>query len=143
MSVLPPEGVRKAGFLVAGEGAVGLAVALVLVLRGLAGTDQGVVSGYGTAIWFLVVGGAVLAAGLALARGRIWGRGIAVIAQLLLLPVAWYVAVGSHQWVYGIPIGLAALAVLGLLFSPAAVRWTGSGGHPDAASPTNSGPDSR
>jgi hypothetical protein len=49
-----------------------------------------------------------------------------VFAQLLLLPVSWYIAVGSRQWVYGIPVGVVALITLVLLFSPSAVRWLGS-----------------
>ncbi|MGV0636103.1 hypothetical protein ABQE69_16695 [Mycolicibacillus trivialis] len=143
MSVLPPEGVRKAGFIVAAEGAVALAAALVLVLRGLAGTDQSLVNGFGTAGWFLLIGAAVLAAGFALVRGRVWGRGIAVFAQLLLLPVAWYLAVGSHQWGYGIPVAVVAVTVLALLFSPAAIAWTAGRGQTDPANPASSGPDNR
>jgi hypothetical protein len=49
-----------------------------------------------------------------------------VFAQLLLLPVSWYIAVGSRQWVYGIPVGVVALITLVLLFSPSAVRWLGN-----------------
>ncbi|MCV7315632.1 hypothetical protein H7J77_08760 [Mycolicibacillus parakoreensis] len=124
MSVLAPEGVRKAGFVVAGEGALALIAAAVLVVRGLAGADQSTVNGFGTALWFVLVGAGVATAGIALVRGHRWGRGIAVFTQLLLLPVAWYVAVGSHQWGYGITVAVVALAVLALLFSPAAVAWS-------------------
>ncbi|MEA2667556.1 MAG: hypothetical protein QOJ33_490, partial [Chloroflexota bacterium] len=95
--------------LVALEGAAGLLAAVAFVIRGLAGADQSTVSGFGNAAWFAIVGAAVLAAGWALWTGRRWGRGIAVFAQLLLLPVTWYVAVGSHQWLYGIPIAVLAL----------------------------------
>jgi hypothetical protein len=86
------------------------------------------------------MGAAVLAAGWALWTGRRWGRGIAVFAQLLLLPVAWYMAVGSHQWRYGVPVGLVALVTLALLFSPSTLRWLGA---QDSASADNSGPDTR
>ena len=86
------------------------------------------------------MGAAVLAAGWALWAGRRWGRGIAVFAQLLLLPVAWYMAVGSHQWLYGIPIAAVALVTLALLFSPSALQWLGA---QDSASADNSGPDTR
>lgn len=105
------------------QGAAALAVAAALVLRGLAGADQRAVNGYGTSVWFALVGACVLAAALALLRGRRWGRGIAVFANLTLLPVAWYSAVGSHRWGYGAAVGTVALTVLALLFSPAAVRW--------------------
>ncbi|BBY54722.1 hypothetical protein H7J07_17115 [Mycobacterium koreense] len=147
MSELAPEGVRKAGFVVAGEGALALIAAAVLVVRGLAGADQSAVNGFGTAAWFVLVGAVVTAGGVALVRGHRWGRGIAVFTQLLLLPVAWYVAVGSHQWGYGITVAVVALGVLALLFSPAAVAWAAgsaqSGGSGDAANPASAGPESR
>jgi hypothetical protein len=119
----PPASVRGAGLIVAVQGATGLVVAAVLLFRGLGGADQRVVNGFGTAAWFAVVGGAVLAAGCGLLVGRRWGRGLAVFAELLLLPVAWYLAVGSHRPLIGIPVGIVALSVLALLFSPPAVRW--------------------
>ncbi|MBS2079430.1 hypothetical protein, partial [Mycobacterium tuberculosis] len=101
-----------------------------------------VANGLATAGWFVLVGAGVIAAGRALMLGKRWGRGLAVITQLLLLPVAWYLAVGSHQPGYGIPAGLGALVVLGVLFSPAAVRWA-AGGQGDSASHANCDPDSR
>ena len=42
-----PPAVRRAGFLVAAEGALGLIGAAVYVVRGLAGADQHIVNGYG------------------------------------------------------------------------------------------------
>lgn len=109
--------------IVAGEGAVGLVIALVLVVRAASGADQHVVNGYGTAAWFAIFGSAVLAAGLALVAGKRWGRGIAVMMQLLLLPVAWYAAVGSHRLALGVPIAIVAVAALVCLFSPTAQMW--------------------
>jgi hypothetical protein len=136
-----PSTVRQAAVVVALEGAALVAVAVVLVVRHLAGVeDQPWLSGYGTAAWFAIMGAGVLAAGWALWTGRRWGRGIAVFAQLLLLPVAWYMGVGSQRWLYGIPIGVVALATLALLFSPSALQWLGA---QDSASADNSGPDTR
>jgi hypothetical protein len=134
--------VRGAGLIVALQGVAALVMAVVLVLRAIAGADQRVVNGLGTAVWFVVVGGVVLAAGRALTLGKRWGRGAAIFANLLLLPVAWYIAVGSHQLAFGIPVCIVAVAVLGLLFSPAALRWAG-GDQPDSARSDNGGPDSR
>ena len=122
-----PASVRGAGLIVAVQGAAALVVAAVLLIRALSGADQHVVSGFGTAGWFALVGGAVLGAGWALLAGRRWGRGLAVFAELLLLPVAWYLAVGSHRALVGIPVGVIALTVLALLFSPPAVRWVARG----------------
>ncbi|SPM32500.1 hypothetical protein A4G26_13560, partial [Mycobacterium rhizamassiliense] len=129
--------------LVAVQGAAALVMAAVLVVRAIAGVDQHVVNGLGTAAWFVVVGGVVLAAGRALTLGKRWGRGPAVFAQLLLLPVAWYLGVGSRQLAFGIPVAVVALTVLGLLFSPPALRWAAGGDQRGPASSSNGGPDSR
>jgi len=101
---------------------VALVAAVVLVFRGMEGAEQRIVNGFGTAGWFAIMGAAVLTSGWALATGRRWGRGIAVFANLLLLPVAWYVG-QSHQPAYAVVVGAVALVALVLLFSPAAVRW--------------------
>jgi hypothetical protein len=135
--------VRGAGLIVAVQGATGVVLAAALLFRGLGGADQRVVNGFGTALWFVLTGGAVLSAGCALLFGRRWGRGLAVFAELLLLPVAWYLTVGSHRPLVGIPVGLLALTTLALLLSPAAVRWVSAGDQHGPASPANSGPDSR
>jgi len=131
---------------VALEGAAALIAAVVFVVRALGGADQHVVSGFGNAAWFTVIGAAVLAAGWALWTGRRWGRGIAVFAQLLLLPVTWYIGVGSHQWFYAVPIAVVAAVTLVLLFSPATLQWlTGAdqAGADSSANADNSGPDTR
>ena len=138
-----PAPVRGAGLIVAVQGAAALVMAAVLVVRGIAGADQHVVNGLGTAVWFVLVGGVVLAAGRALTAGKRWGRGLAVITQLLLLPGAWYLTVGSHRPGFGIPTGVVALTVLVLLFSPAAVRWAAGGDQGESASSASGGPDSR
>jgi peptidoglycan/LPS O-acetylase OafA/YrhL len=130
VTVPSPTTVRQAAVLVALEGAAGVLAAVIYVVSGLDGDDEPGMNKFGTAAWFAILGGAVLAAGWALWRGRRWGRGVAVFAQLLLLPVSWYIAVGSRQWVYGIPVGVVALITLVLLFSPSAVRWLGN---PDSA----------
>jgi hypothetical protein len=138
-----PASVRGAGLIVAVQGATGMVVAAVLLLRGLSGADQRVVNGFGTALWFVLIGSAVLSAGCALLFGRRWGRGLAVFAQLLLLPVAWYLTVGSHRPLIGIPVGIIALTALALLLSPVTVRWASGADQRGPASSANSEPDSR
>jgi peptidoglycan/LPS O-acetylase OafA/YrhL len=135
-----PTIVRQAAVLVALEGVAGLAAAVVYVVSGFAGPDEPGLNKFGTAAWFAIIGGGVLAAGWALWTGRRWGRGIAVFAQLLLLPVAWYMAVGSQQWLYGIPVALVAVVTLVLLFSRSTLEWLAQD---SAASADNSGPDTR
>ncbi|MFG1791466.1 hypothetical protein [Nocardia sp. NPDC049149] len=118
-----PTTVRGAGGLVTLEGAVAVTVALVLIMRGLLGHDQSATSGYGTAAWFGILGGGVLAAGIGLLFGKRWGRAIAVIAQLLLLPVAWSLLTDSHQPVFGTLLAVVAVGALVLLFAPPSTRW--------------------
>lgn len=143
VNIPSPAAVRQAAIVVAVEGAALLAVALTLVVRHVSGVeDQPWLSGYGTAGWFTVMGAGVLVAAWALWTGRRWGRGIAVFAQLLLLPVAWYMGVGSQRWLYAIPTALAAIAALALLFSPATLQWL-TAQDDSAASADNSGPDTR
>ena len=144
-----PSTVRAASVLVGLEGAACLIAAVVLLVRGITGADRHIVNGFGTAAWFGIIGAVVAAAAWALWTGRRWGRGIAVFTQLLLLPVTWYMGVGSHRWIYGVPIAAVALAALVLLFSPATLRWlsysepTVKPVGPDPASADSSDPDSR
>ncbi|WP_018180957.1 hypothetical protein [Jongsikchunia kroppenstedtii] len=118
--------------MVALEGAVAIIVAVVLVIRAIAGQDQHVTSGYGTAAWFVIMGGAVFAGGFALFRGRRWGRAIAVIAQILLIPFGYSLAFDSHRMWAGIPLIIFVVLTLGLLFSPSSLRWLSAAYAPDA-----------
>jgi peptidoglycan/LPS O-acetylase OafA/YrhL len=136
-----PSSIRQAAAVVALEGVALVVVAVVLVARALAGAHEKFISGYGTALWFVVMGAGVFTAGWALWTGRRWGRGIAVFAQLLLLPVAWYIAVGSQQWAYGVPVALVAFIALALLFSPSTLQWLSA--QDPAASSDNSSPETR
>ncbi len=129
-----PPTVRYAGFAVLGEGILALIAAVVLIGRAIAGADQHVVNGYGTAAWFAVIGSGVLAGGWALVSNRRWGRGIAVFANLLLLGVAWYIY-GSHQMTYAVAVAALALVTLGLLFSPSAVHWSSGRDTPGPSRP--------
>ena len=132
--------------LVGIQGAAGLIAAAVFVVRGFSGADRHIVNGFGNAAWFGILGAGVLAAAWALWTGRRWGRGIEVFTQLLILPVTWYVGVGSHRWFYGVPIAAVAVAVLGLLFSPATLRWLSYAAPSDGPDPANadsSDPDTR
>ena len=122
-----PPIVRYAGLLVAAEGVAALVMAAVLLVRAAGGADQHIVNGWGTAVWFILIGGGVVTGGWALVTGRRWGRGIAVPTNLLLLPIAWYV-ITSHHVAYGVLVGLLALTALGMLFSPSSVQWMASRG---------------
>ncbi|KQU53573.1 hypothetical protein ASG84_03020 [Rhodococcus sp. Leaf278] len=123
-NIVPPATFRSAGVLVAAQGAASLIAAFVLLVRAISGEgDNAVANGYGTAGWFGVLGMGVGAAGVALILGKRWGRAVATVVQLLLLPVVWSLLTGSHQTVYGVVLGIVVIGVLVLLFSPPSSRW--------------------
>jgi hypothetical protein len=134
-----PPVVRGTGVVVALEGLVALLFALALALSGIRGADAKVA--YGTAGMFVLIAAALLAAGWALFRGRRAARGVAVFAQLLILPLAYYMLSGSHRPELGVPLGAVALVTLVLLFSGPALKWAAN--QPDSASSDSSEPDNR
>lgn len=103
------------------------------VLRATSGEhDQSVSNGYGLALWLVILFGGVLAAGVALLRGVRRGRAVAVLAQLLLLPVVWSLLTASHQPIPGVLLALVVVPTLVLLFSPPTTRWLAEEYAPDA-----------
>ena len=118
-----PAAVRRAAALVGLQGAVAAIAAVVFVVRAIGGADRHIVNGYGNAAWFAIFGAALLAAAWALWTGRRWGRGLAVYAQMLLLPVSFYAGVGSHRWFYAVPVAALSLVILVLLFSRPTLNW--------------------
>ncbi|KLL95138.1 hypothetical protein D1O33_13485 [Rhodococcus rhodochrous] len=115
---------RAAGWLVVLEGVVAMGFAVYSIIRAASGEhDQSVTNGYGFALWLFVLFGGVLAGGIALVRGVRWGRAVAVLAQLLLLPVVWSLLTDSHQPAIGTVLGLVVVPTLVLLFSPPTTRW--------------------
>lgn len=120
-----PPGVRIAGGIATVQGLVLLGFAVYLVVHALLGHREETVqiSGYGTAIWFVIMGGAVTAAAVGMLRNKRWGRGLIIIAQLVLLPVAYYLGVGSEQWAAGVIVGASAIVVLVCLFRRESLEW--------------------
>lgn len=120
-----PPGVRIAGGVATVQGLVLLGFAVYLVVHAILGYREETVeiSGYGTAIWFVIMGGALTAAAVGMLRNKRWGRGLIIIAQLVLLPVAYYLGVGSGQWAAGVIVGVSALSVLVCLFRRESLEW--------------------
>ncbi|MCD2263184.1 hypothetical protein K3888_10775 [Dietzia aurantiaca] len=110
-----PAPVRLAGWISSAQGLIGLVTALALIVRAIGGhrEETVVISGYATAGWFVILGGGLMAAGIGLLTGRRWGRGLVLIAELLIL-----VAVGSS--VFG-ATGSAIFGEVGLVLYAGAI----------------------
>lgn len=74
---------------------------------------------------FAVAGAAALwALGGALARRKSGARAPAIVLQLMLLPIGWYMIQGGMGWL-GVPLMALGLGVTGLLVSPPTNRALG------------------
>lgn len=105
------------------QGALALVFTLLLVWRALDGASEpGRV--LGQAAYFAILGGGVLAVGIALLRGLRGARTPAIVVQVLLLGVAWYAAGPSGRPEYGIPVALVCLTCGAALLSPPARTWS-------------------
>ncbi|WP_235681154.1 hypothetical protein [Tomitella gaofuii] len=120
---VPPTTVRIAGGIVAGEGVVGVGIAIFYVISALVGNHDKGISYFGTAAWFGLLFGGVLAAGITLLLGRRGGRGVAIITQVLLAPFAFSLLGQSHQIAWGILIVLAIVPAFVLLVHPQTSAW--------------------
>lgn len=127
-----PAPVKYAGYLAMIQSLVGLGYAAVLIYREIVGErDASIVTdtdaragliGYGTAIYFIIIFGAVLAGALSMNAGRRWGRGPVAMLEMFLLVVAYYMwSAGQPVWA-GITAVSAALG-LGLLFNSKSLAW--------------------
>ncbi|MBZ8176895.1 hypothetical protein GSS88_03645 [Corynebacterium sp. 3HC-13] len=128
----PPAPIRWAGFIAITQSLIGIGYAVLLIIRQILGyRDPAIVSeqgsaaswvGTGTAIYFLVIFGIVIIAAIRMIRGHTWGRGLVVMLQMILLPIAWYMG-SSHAFILCAVTGLSAIAGLVLLFHPVSVKW--------------------
>ena len=116
-----PPAVRAAGALTALQGLTGLAFAVALVVRSFSAEESGGV--LGEAAYFAVLSAGVLAAGGGLVLGKHWGRTPAVVVQLLLLGVAWYMYGPSDRQLWGALLGAYVVGTLVLLFTNPVRRW--------------------
>ncbi|CAM3873483.1 hypothetical protein ACXYTP_10090 [Tsukamurella ocularis] len=118
-----PTTVLAAGWLVAVEGLAALVVGVVELVRGIAGTAATTTGAYGLAFWMIPMGAAVLAGGIALLRGKRWGRTVGVLTNLLLGFTGISGAFSQSSPLLGYPLLVPAIVVLALLFSPPTVAW--------------------
>jgi hypothetical protein len=119
----PPPQVRVAGALVTLQGLAGVGVAVAILVRALA---AGALSGalLGEIGFFLLIGGAVLAVGAGLLRGRRWARSPAIVTELLLLPIVYSLLGPSRQLLLGVLAGVCVLGTFLLLISERSRIWS-------------------
>ena len=101
-----------AAVLLALEGLVGLGYAGIAV--GQVRMSRAVV-GLGVAILMAAFGLLLLVVARGVFLGRRWSRGPAVVAQLILLPIAWSFRGGVTTWVSVTLAALAIAVLVGLL----------------------------
>ncbi|SFG20387.1 hypothetical protein SAMN05660282_00266 [Corynebacterium spheniscorum] len=130
---LMPASIRWAGIIAIIQSVIGLGYAVLLIIRQLQGKhDPSLVAdaensnigwvGYGTALFFIIIFGAVILAAINMMRGRKWGRGPVAMLQMILLLISWFMFQGG-----AIPLavatGLSSLLGLIFLFNPRAIAW--------------------
>lgn len=125
-----PSPVRAAGAIVAVQGLLGVAFAIVLAT---VPGDLPAGARLGEAAYFALIGAALVAVGVGLVRSRHWARSPAIVTQLLLLPVVYYLLGPSRQLGWGIAVGAVVFVTFMLLISEKSRNW--SMGLPSGANP--------
>lgn len=117
-----PREVRAAGIIGLVPGLVLFVVGVVLLVQALSG-DTVLPGIYAqVAVFILLAVGAIVAAG-GLVLGRTWARSPVVVIGLMMLGIGWYVTGPSGKTAFGVPVLIAAVAVLVLLFRRPARAW--------------------
>lgn len=130
----PPRQVRLAGVLTGLQGVLGLLFAAAVLVKalGVGRLSAPLVAEVG---FFLMIGGAVTAAGWGLYAGRRWAWTPAIVTQLLLLPVVYSLLGPSEQVLIGmVSLGYVVLTFM-LLISESARIWS-TGEDQDPAEPS-------
>ncbi|GAA1234052.1 membrane protein [Prauserella halophila] len=112
-----PREVRYAGLLTALPGFALVAIGILLAVTGRSPDLVAEVS------YYLVLGVAVLACAAGLLFGKTWARSPSLVVALILVGVGWYAAGPSDQSVFGVPIMIAGIAVVVLLFRRDSRAW--------------------
>ncbi|GGC66519.1 hypothetical protein IEU95_03995 [Hoyosella rhizosphaerae] len=118
-----PVGIRIAGAIVFTQGVVCLGLGVWLLLRAIANTGDEATFGYALASWFFLLGAAVGAGGAALFVGRRWGRAVAIVMQLLLLPIAVSMFSGSQQFLWGFLLFGVVILTFVLMLTGKSSEW--------------------
>ncbi|TWE30133.1 hypothetical protein [Prauserella muralis] len=118
-----PREVRLAGALTTIPGIALLAIAVVLAVEGLGGASAQGANVYAEVAYYVVLAAGVLACAGGLLLGKTWARSPSVVVALVLVGVGWYATGPSGQPGFGVPLMLAGIAVLVLLFRRPSRAW--------------------
>ncbi|WBB66628.1 hypothetical protein [Micromonospora sp. WMMD812] len=120
-----PVTLRWAVRLLRGEAVAVALIAVWLVWADLtADTTAGLTSALLVTAFAVGAAVALWALGGALARCRAGARAPAIVLQLMLLPIGWYMVQGGLGWL-GVPLMALGVGVSALLVSPATTRALG------------------
>lgn len=114
-----PREVRLAGLIAIVLGAAVLALGVALLFAPAAPGNNVLAE----AAFYVVLAVAVLVGGAGLALGHTWARSPGVVIALMTAGVGWYLAVPSGVPGLGVPVILAGLLMLVLLFRQPSRAW--------------------
>lgn len=126
-----PENVRVSGILVAVQGVAGIVVSVVLAVRAFGADGSRGYYGLAEAGIFLLMAAGVGGVGYGLFRGVHGCRTPAIVVQLLLFPVIYYLLGPSRQLFWGIVCGIYVLFTFLMLISEQSRRWSMGDEYPD------------
>ena len=119
-----PGTLRAAVLLIAAEAVAMGALACFLMYEDLTGTATNLVGALFVTACAIAVAATLGAIARALHHRRGGGRGLAIVLQLMLLPVGYYMIKGGLAWL-GVPAIALGVGVAGLLIAPASTRALG------------------
>jgi hypothetical protein len=115
-----PTAVRAAAVILAAQALALVILAAILVIKTAVGDPHSIAGALLGAALALVAAAVFLLCGRGLLAGRAASRTPVVVLELVALPVSYSLAFQANRIGYGAPILLSALAVLYLVFTPAA-----------------------
>ncbi|MEH1054236.1 hypothetical protein V6U89_03345 [Micromonospora sp. CPCC 206171] len=119
-----PDTLRWAVRLLRGEAVALALLAVWLIWADLTATKTDLVSALFVTGFAFAGAAALWALGAALARRRAGARAPAMVLQLMLLPVGWFMISGGLGWL-GVPLMVLGVGVCALLVSPPTTRALG------------------
>ncbi|GAB3174686.1 hypothetical protein GCM10027259_14940 [Micromonospora palomenae] len=119
-----PDTLRWAVRLLRGEAVALALLAAWLIWADLTATKTDLVSALFVTAFAFAGAAALWALGAALVRRRAGARAPAMVLQLMLLPVGWFMISGGLGWL-GVPLMVLGVGVCALLLSPPTTRALG------------------